>query len=547
MQKQYYKISWNYVWLSLFAIGIGIFLMVTPKYYDDYWYMWDFNWWYNQQGIWYPTEGGNIFKYGIPWESLFHTIRYHVEEDNMRAANMFGPFMLLFPKWVGSLVSLVSVIITIFLIFKLAKVDISRSWLMSICIGMWTWTMLWHDYMGTVIYQYNYLLSGAIYLGLVYLLFKHKMGIGKRIGFILLCILGAVWHEGFTIPLVSSLVIVVIFFKDSRNWKIYTAIVILALGLIWHFGGVSTRSRMVDTWLGISWRLVLTHLFYHKAIIIALIVSIIFIWKKGIKIYLNDRLRVLLISGIIVAFGQAYYTDISRSAWWADVASILLTLQLLRQLDGTPRKGYRGWRGIFSASILILSYALLVAVDIFTIKFAREYPKIIKEYIENPPGYQYSELLDYKWNNLFFLQFNTQEIFRLPSFISWYYGYDNDKRKRQYVVPSELRNVTLDKCEPIAGNTNLMKYGRYMVAPVDTIEDYYIFSIIDYGWFKTGDRWIKAVPFTSEGDGQRYVYAFPYIKMTEYKLGNVKNVFDKNKDYREKQALQEKEALKDKE
>lgn len=63
---------WNGLWLLLFFIGTGIFFIGMPKYCDDYWYMFHLQPWFESQGIDVPS-GGDIFRFGIPWEDIYQT------------------------------------------------------------------------------------------------------------------------------------------------------------------------------------------------------------------------------------------------------------------------------------------------------------------------------------------------------------------------------------------------------------------------------------------------------------------------------------------
>lgn len=50
----------NYLWILLYAGGLGAFLIGMPKYTDDYWYMAPLKIWFDAQGILNLDEGGNI-------------------------------------------------------------------------------------------------------------------------------------------------------------------------------------------------------------------------------------------------------------------------------------------------------------------------------------------------------------------------------------------------------------------------------------------------------------------------------------------------------
>jgi len=62
--------NWNALLILLYVVGMGVCLMGMPKYMDDLWYLNHLQDWFKMQGVDYPDAGGNIFKYGIPWEGI---------------------------------------------------------------------------------------------------------------------------------------------------------------------------------------------------------------------------------------------------------------------------------------------------------------------------------------------------------------------------------------------------------------------------------------------------------------------------------------------
>lgn len=57
---------WNVLWLLMYLVGMGVFFVGMPKYYDDYWYMEHLRPWFEAQGVMVPENGGNIFSGGFP-------------------------------------------------------------------------------------------------------------------------------------------------------------------------------------------------------------------------------------------------------------------------------------------------------------------------------------------------------------------------------------------------------------------------------------------------------------------------------------------------
>ena len=85
-----FRLTGNIVWISLFAIGIGLFFIGMPKYTDDYWYMMHLRPWFESQDIIYPEDGGNILRGGIPFREIWATWSEHYGNDNIRFGNLLG-------------------------------------------------------------------------------------------------------------------------------------------------------------------------------------------------------------------------------------------------------------------------------------------------------------------------------------------------------------------------------------------------------------------------------------------------------------------------
>lgn len=519
------QFSWNLLWLFLFYVGFGIFFLLTPKYLDDYWYMEHTADWFLDQGVWNPDEGGNVFEFGFPWEGVGKIIYYHFMEDNTRVCNMAAPIMLLFPKWVGSLVSLVAWIYTVYIVFRMTSVSIRKSWLVGVGLGLWVLTPLWYNVMGTVVFQYNYVVSGGLCLWLLMVIKNKPRSVAGMIGFVFLAILTAVWHEGFAMPMFVSLAVMVLCYKECRNRWVITATVIMLAGLIYHFwGGPSTMTRANYGYFGFSVKRLIHSFWYHKSWWVFIIVLIIYLCRKGFKSYIDDRLLVFMTVSLICNIGLTYFTQIERSGWWGDMAAVIMTLQMLRCMDGKTI-AYRGWRAVIGVIMLVAAGFQLIAADIYTFKYAREYPKIIKQWLDEPNDSYFSELHDYPWIGLPFMQMVDDTKFMWPEFPKQFYWQLSSDKLLLYVIPEGLRNMRLEDAVKLEGNLGFYKYGPYVVAPTETPIRYWMSNIdIDYGWFKVYDRYVICIPFTSEADGRRYVYMVPVYNQTEFQMGNIKGI-----------------------
>lgn len=515
-------IKWNWVCIILFTVGMGIFLIITPKYIDDYWYSYDLKDWFSKQGIWNINDGGNVVRYGIPWDDIKETISYHLQIDTRRLCNVVAPFMLLFPKWVCSIFSLAALLYSIWACLKISRVKPSDSWLVTFCIGLWTLTILWYEPLGSVVYQYNYLLSTGFGLMLILQLINNQEGTARIIRVCLLSVLTGLWHEGFCVPILLSLLTVFIFFRSFRNKYAILAILILTACVVWHFSGGGTVRRLSMGWIGISPRRFLLKFYYHKAMWIALVFTILYIYRFGFRKFFTDRLIVLFLSGIIGSFGITYFTDLDRASWWGDVMAIIMSLYILKDLD-IYYDTYLSWRLYVSAIILLISFVEIGFLDAYTIMLAKEYPENIKLYLKYPNRTQFTKLLDSPWNKFLFLQMRPQYQFSYSIYVKEYYFSRKSEASLMNIVPESLRLTREEECLQLEGDLDLKKNGKHLIVRTDSIYPYTVKDItIDYGWFVAPNREMEFIPFISESDGKRYAYVKPVNHFTEFAIGCIK-------------------------
>lgn len=522
--KQGRRFSWNWVWLGLFGIGIAIFLIVTPKYHDDYWFMWGASEWYASQNISDPTSGGDIFRYGIPWDGIRATVRYHVATDNGRLCNIAAPFLLLFPKWVISTVATLFLFFAVWGGFRIAQVDIRRSWLTAVGIGLWVLTFYWSDYMGSFVYQLNYIVSAGLAVAFLYLLKEGYTSRFAKTGIILLAVVLSLWHEGFSVPLLVSVAIVTACFKSCRNIVTLTVLAVLAAGLIWHFGFSYTGQRLSEGSFRPGLHRLSETIRCQTGMLVAFAISIVWLFKFGWRRYIADWLTVFLLTSIAVSFGLAYFSATPRAATWGEVCSIILTLKLLGELDVKTR-GYSGWRDVTATVILLISGFQLAAADAFAIVFSREMPILIANFRENPGQAQFSQIVDYPWMGLPFSHVVPYPLFRSGSyFIAEYFDLYEDGQQNFRVVPESLRHVSLRNTRELEGNAGFRKFRSYLLKPCGPTGIHYIDGLrMDYECYALKNRAGMCVSFRSEGDGMVYNYVMPFNHI-EYELGELRGV-----------------------
>lgn len=322
----------NQLAVLFLTIGIGIFFICTPKYADDLWYMTNIRYWFDAQGIWYPTDGGNIFKFGIPWEGIRATMHEHWQTDNARLCNIVVIFFLLLPKLMGSCVALLCWVGAMYYSFKLSGIDWKVSRLVPVSLAVWSFMMPWSQQMGGLDYQFNYVVSSGLML---WLLYRMKRGVRNPISYIVLfgasIFIGA-WHEGFSFPVIAGLMAVIIFYKKCRRKDVITVLIGLSTGLVLLMIAPCLADKLPRE---ISAR---SHTFsaFVRAFIIhpAFITFIIIISWAALKnrcenILRNPYMFFIIVSGGVAIIMQFIVTQTRRTGWWADLVSVIGIMYVL--------------------------------------------------------------------------------------------------------------------------------------------------------------------------------------------------------------------------
>lgn len=156
----------NILWILLYIIGVGIFMIGTPKYVDDLWYLMDIRPWFEKLSLIEPTNTPFPVNARLPLREVWSTWISHFGNDNSRLANLTATFLLVFPKQLGSGLSVCLWLFAILSGFKLSGV----SWRHSVIvpIGLLLFTIVpWSQQIGALDYQCNYVWATALMLSYI--------------------------------------------------------------------------------------------------------------------------------------------------------------------------------------------------------------------------------------------------------------------------------------------------------------------------------------------------------------------------------------------
>ena len=515
----------NQLAVLFLTIGIGIFFICTPKYADDLWYMTNIRYWFDAQGIWYPTDGGNIFKFGIPWEGIRATMHEHWQTDNARLCNIVVIFFLLLPKLMGSCVALLCWVGAMYYSFKLSGIDWKVSRLVPVSLAVWSFMMPWSQQMGGLDYQFNYVVSSGVMLWLLYRMKRGARNLMGYAGIFCASIFIGAWHEGFSFPVIAGLLAVAIFYKKWRRKDVITVLAGLTIGLALLMIApcledklpreISARNHTLSAF-------VRSFIIHPAFITFIIIISFAAFKNRCKKILRNPYMVFIIVSGGLAVIMQFIVTQTRRTGWWADLVSVIGIMYILHSCFCCT-KGNNVKKNVIYiiSSVCALSYWIIV--DISTIRFAALSRDITREYVLENKTITFKEFRELSYLSVLCLYTPDVKSFHYIPWIVRHYGYYG-KHDVLAVIPACLRDIDSHSGESIDRRNefkikedNLFTTRHYEYG--DNIN-----VAVTYANGMKRQRVFTAFPFISERDGKSYTYLYSDADLIGDIIGTIKQI-----------------------
>lgn len=527
-------LSWNMLWFVLFGAGMGLYLVGMPKTTDDYWYMNHLQGWYAEQGVFYPENGGNVFKYGFPLDAIVEIWKDHWKDDNIRLGNLMAPFLLLGPKWLWSSLTVIMWMMAIYLLGKFAGVDMRRSPLVVVLLAMLSFYMPWSEQFGGLVFQINYLATTLLSAILLIEFFKGKAA-SDMPALAMLFLLGFVtgwWHEGFGVPICMGAVAVLLLYRKYRNKRSAAVILGLLTGiLIMVFTpGMQNRTRAYLQHIGLRWLDISGFIYVWSPGCIALFSGALAGIKVGFKRVWNDpKAAFLLVSGLVSLGIMLITINRLRGAWWYYITAVVCTVYFIRTGFGRFWSRYSLRNGVIVVPLLVLCLVYWGSVGYAVMNMREDIEQGFYEGLEHPEKSRFcryasvsdlplmSGYLPLVWKDY-------EELYDIP--LLWvrkelpntdYYTYGAKDFSRGG-IPEGLRYVTSESGCEIEGNRGIRIFkGSLFMKPAQADiklmeENRDLFSVYRtrVGFGKGyGIAEVHGILFRSEGDGKLYMYLRP--------------------------------------
>lgn len=512
---------WNYLWLCLYAIGVGVFIMGMPKYLDDLNFLWPFYQWFERQGITDPTGGGDIFRYGIPWNEFSDAYQDRWLNDNFRLVNVISIPLLLLPKWIGSTICLFAWIYAVIAGFRLAGISVGKSPLVVPGLLLLTYTLPWDDSMGSLVFHLNYMIPSAINIWLIRRLFINNgedRSNGRAVATGFVGLLAGVCHEGFAGPTLVGIAAVMAIFRKCRRKDFFMACAGLAVGILLLSLVPGTRLRVsgVNSIVSCEFSSLL-HQFisWRWGWWICLGALGLAAWRRKLSGMCRTPLFVFLSVSILVALTIALPVAMwPRAVWWSNFLITLLTIMVIRNVAPGISESYNRYTAAGAGLCLLVLYGNQITVGYYAVRIGLQNRAMIEHFKASPDEPFFGEVYmmsDMPW--IAGYQPECRYAFNSHWLTGRYFQYPLEETfGRFWLMPKELEYVKDSESREVPGTGGAREYGgRYYVSE-DSIPSNAGAGMMDMDLGKG----VVKVPvilnrFRSKGDGKRYVWIVPKL------------------------------------
>lgn len=509
--------SLNFRLLLIYFALFGFFLLMMPKCSDDYWFMKSFRQWFESQGVWFPEEGGNIFKAGFPGREIIETWKWHIETDNFRLGNIFLVPFLIFPKWVGSTVALCAWMYAVMRGFTLAGVDWRKSALVPLGLALFYVVMPWYENMGSLAFQFNYVVPSGLLMWAVMRLYRWKRGAWRAAGTLLLALIVGWWHEGFGASLLVGVAAMCLFRvgPPSRVGLLVLLCVLAGMAANLFSPGMYDRlSRGMGKLppLALWWFLnvfFLQWLFFVGILILGCAACV-----RRFRRRLAENTALPVLVGLCVgSLALLYVRDMPRVGWPCSLFSVPLVLAVLKAVlpDRFPRMKITV---AVSAVLFWVPVCVgLVLVDKEVLRLREQTRSVFRQFLADPTQrYVFAEYHCESEKSPLMMMMPAAN-FSISGWRFFNEYHDGCPSYGFYVVPRELEYVTGETGEALPGNAGFRIYKGKMFTTFGKKLDYAGpgIAMLDFGkGYKRAFCYIS--PFVSKADGRQYVFVEPNLR-----------------------------------
>ena len=475
------------------AVGFALMFLCFPVSSDDFSYM-------HSMREWFAGDGSVARALTDCWAERF-------AGDNIRLANIVFTFFLLLPHWVGCLISGVAVWLSLRFMNRVVwnrRPSPTQAVWMALLFAV---ALPWFDQIVVMCFQFNYVWATALSLGVCYI-FLRRPGFPAW-GAALLALVAGAWHEGFSLPILGGMVLLMLLWRRFRTPRNIAMAIAMAVGVALIMCAPGATGRVHEGGLIPAFAEIVATAKYHLPAIAFILLAAVGLLSRRRRAEVLAPLPVFLVVGIAITFAIHLQTRFAaRIAWWSCLCGVMGTMYMCNLFASRRRAVVMASR-VLTAMAGFLLVAHLAVADVMTVRVAREHAEAIDLYRRGKPvfvdytsaseapllafGKPYYDLLTYDWN------LRCAELL----FTEGRYSFNP--------VPAVLANATDDSGAAMPGTPGLRALGGkwFMPRTSDNDNKQLLNARISFGSHIV-DRTVICIPFISAADNRPYWFIYPY-------------------------------------
>ncbi len=442
--------------LAIVSIGFALLFMLMWPYHDDLWFY----------GSLCRYSGGDGWQCGPHlWHGYVETIREHFLYDNFRLSNIVATALLPAPRWIAMSLTSAAMIVAVIAMCKICGVGSRHLLRATVLLCALTFYPPWSDQMFSMIFSYNYT-WGTMWFSLGLYLFKANRLPGI-IGTMALGIVTGWWHEGFAVPLLCGLCILLVY-PGRRDFRHFSYLVGLAAGLYLVTLSPLFFNQSTGYAANFMQRLSLSTAIRHFLLFVEITAIFIMIARGHLRRLLRDELAVCLTVVSIAAYGIGIIGGTLRSGFAGFIAEGMLGVVLLGYVHMHLQ---RTLRVTLLATAWIFMTAHFAAAAYHMARTTGMVHEIISDYTSGKTD---------KAGAIFApIQYEWEMPWYVAGKVSTKVFYDKCTRSdinamqphgAFYIIPADLKDYTAGLGRIVDVSSGLRIYRNRLVAPLDSIQ-----------------------------------------------------------------------------
>ena len=463
------------------------------------------------------SDGENVFSF----KTLYNYALEIRADDNGRLSNILcGPAIAFIPKWMFAIFTGVGFALMYWLmnfIIGISRSRLATFILLSCACSFFLLPM--RDHIFVCDYILNYIWPSIFIFWFIWLLShaqKGNLSVPGIIGSIFVAIFAAWFHEGFSVPVCIGLAFLCIVKKFKFSWQWWILVVVFGIVSIWVTcaPGVLMRANTEFNGLSIAGKIKIA-VTQFPAVILLLIFLIISIKNKSFasirtKLLNNPITFVTTVSAFAGLIIVLCINSAPRASWPGEIFSLV---SLLYVLSKTELLSLRYFRFIPLLCYVFICF-LLTTTIIWQKRFFDENNEIFKQLSESEEGTIYYDIIDPTQARWPTLGMAVNDLWSND----WHYGCLSELLDKPCaVVPTALKDFSIEKAQRIDGPDSLMVYKGLLIGPernYKRCKDVYLGDISDYQFTTDSNKDTVIIPCLSTRfvmpDGRKYTYIAPF-------------------------------------